>query len=468
MLKASVIIPVRNRSAILVESLRTIARQSCRAADYEVVVIDDGSTDDVAERLHGNRYPFTVIYDRIEPIAKFCPARPRNRGLSLARGDIAILLDVDMICSPQLVGRHIAAHRDEERPKAVIGYTYGFPADPVERTPEVMKPPAPHLLLKALPDLLKRDNRRWRDSREDIYVSSADLVDYPMPWQVFWTNNVSIPRKLALDIGGFDEEFVGWGIEDIEFAFRLFQRGVSFALCRDAWGIHYPHPNDHQDRRPIEMEQNCRRLIRKHPNFMLEVSTWAWEAASPMWTALEGLRLDPPRFDQHVSATTSAFLGRLRDQVFAPGPILWCGDAPNALTAVVDPAAYCWPFDNGTGDACPDRLSLLGLRTPWEDAAFAGAFVTDYWRYVPTAVLSRMVQELVRTARSIVLLYSETMRDVAGSMRLRTRQDCKAALMALPGNFLCEEHVGSGITAFLVYPSPRGMGSVLRGGRRQC
>lgn len=456
--KASVIVPTRNRATILLESLQTIARQSYPAEDYEVVVIDDGSTDETAERIHAHYYPFRLVYERLEPVERFCPARPRNRGLSLASGDVAILLDVDMLCSSQLVSQHVAAHQDDDNPRAVIGYTYGFPGDPADRTPEVMKPPPAHLVLELLPDLLEKDEQHWGDSREQIYASSNDLADYPMPWQVFWTNNVSVPRRLALDVGGFDEEFVGWGIEDVEFAYRLFQRGTSFTLSRNAWGVHYPHANDHQDRRPAEMDLNCRRLIRKHPNLQLEVSIWAWEAARPMWNALERLRVNPPRFNQRGMETVSTFLVRVKDRAFVAGPVLWCGDAPTALTAAIDPAAYCWPFDE-TGDAGPRRLPLLGLCMPWQDATFAGAIVTDYWRCVPAAVLTRMVEELLRIARSIILLCSDMAAGVAGVVQLRTLEDCRAALTALPRQYLWEEHADSGLTAFLVHPLPRGIGS---------
>jgi hypothetical protein len=150
------------------------------------------------------------------------------------------------------------------------------------------------------------------------------------------------------------------------------------------------------------------------------------------------------------------FIGLLRDRAFAPGPILWCGDAPEALTGAVKPAAYCRPFDRAD-TASPSGLRLLGVRTPWDDGAFAGAIVTDYWRCVPAAVLTRMVQELVRAARCVLLLALTVDADAAGAMRLHTLADCRAALAALPSDYLWEEHVGSSCAAFLIYPFPHGM-----------
>jgi glycosyltransferase involved in cell wall biosynthesis len=333
------------------ESLKTIARQSYPTEECEVVVVDDGSTDETVIQIHANHYPFRLVFARLDAVEKFCPARPRNQGLSLASGEIVIFLDADILCSSELISQHVAAHEQNDKPRAVIGYTYGFPADPADRTPEAMNPPPPHLLLEMLPSLITADPQHWGDSREQIYASSRDLIDHPMPWQVFWTNNVSLPRRLALDIGGFDEEFTGWGIEDIEFAYRLFQCGVVFTLSRKAWGVHYPHRDHDLNKRSLEMEINCRRLIRKHPNLKLEVSVWAWESAGPIWTALEGLRLSSVCFDSKGLETTSALLGQLKMQAFVPGPILWCGDAPEALTAALSPAVCCWPSD-GIGDAC--------------------------------------------------------------------------------------------------------------------
>src|SRR5688500_18152413 len=131
---ASVIIPCRNRTGILSETLRTLALQSCPAGTFEVVVVDHGSTDDVAAQVRGTSYPFELRHVRLESDGRFCPARPRNAGLAHGRGELAILLDVDVLCSPGFVIAHISTHRETSHPRAVIGYTYGFPADPARRT----------------------------------------------------------------------------------------------------------------------------------------------------------------------------------------------------------------------------------------------------------------------------------------------------------------------------------------------
>jgi validoxylamine A glucosyltransferase len=264
MLKASVIIPARNRARVLSAVLDSLGRQSVSPRDYEVVVVDDGSTDGTRERLQRRADPFPLIVERLEGGRGFCPSRPRNRGLEVASGEVAIFLDADVLAGPELVARHLEQH--ERCPgAAVIGYTYGYALDAVNRTPDVLGRILPQSLISRLGQNLRRRPDLWCDGREACYRETADLADHPAPWRKFWTNNVSVPRRAALEVGGFDEAFVGWGGEDLEFAYRLHRYGLAFQLARRAWGCHCPHPIPSVSVNEADHARNRRLLIRKHP-----------------------------------------------------------------------------------------------------------------------------------------------------------------------------------------------------------
>ncbi len=99
--EVSVVIPTYNRRAMLREAIDSVLAQSATA--FELIVIDDGSTDGTAEHL-------TRLADRIriEPIKHSGPAAARNRGVELARAPLIAFLDSDDLWSPTKLERQLA------------------------------------------------------------------------------------------------------------------------------------------------------------------------------------------------------------------------------------------------------------------------------------------------------------------------------------------------------------------------
>ena len=92
--KMSVIVPVFNTGAVIDELVRSLEGQSMPASDFEVIFVDDGSTDGTAEHLDAlaqTRPNFIVTHI---PNSGW-PGTPRNVGLELARGDYVAFVDHD-------------------------------------------------------------------------------------------------------------------------------------------------------------------------------------------------------------------------------------------------------------------------------------------------------------------------------------------------------------------------------------
>ena len=83
----SVIIPTFNRSKLVVNAIRSVLRQTYR--DYELIVVDDGSTDDTPRRSSRTWIASDMCINRILE-----RARHKNRGVQLARGKWISILDV--------------------------------------------------------------------------------------------------------------------------------------------------------------------------------------------------------------------------------------------------------------------------------------------------------------------------------------------------------------------------------------
>ena len=96
----SVVIPTFNRSPVLKRAIESVLAQSF--LDYEILVMDDGSTDDtqaVVESFHDQR----ICYYWAENSGG--PATPRNRGIDAARADWICFLDADDLWYPDKLER---------------------------------------------------------------------------------------------------------------------------------------------------------------------------------------------------------------------------------------------------------------------------------------------------------------------------------------------------------------------------
>jgi glycosyltransferase involved in cell wall biosynthesis len=100
----SVIIPTFNRSALLAETVRSVLAQTY--TNLEVLVVDDGSTDDTAATVQGLGDP-RVSYHRQPHAGR--PAPGRNLGLRAARGELVAFLDDDDLWEPVMLERAVAA-----------------------------------------------------------------------------------------------------------------------------------------------------------------------------------------------------------------------------------------------------------------------------------------------------------------------------------------------------------------------
>lgn len=104
----SVIICTRNRADEIINCLPEVALQAREFSDVEVVVVDNGSTDNtketVAELSKKHDYPFRYVF---EPIAGLCQAR--NRGRAEAKGKVLSYIDDDLIIEKNWI-KHIRNH----------------------------------------------------------------------------------------------------------------------------------------------------------------------------------------------------------------------------------------------------------------------------------------------------------------------------------------------------------------------
>ena len=211
----SVIIPTFNRWPILAETLGALGRQTMR--EFDVIVVDDGSTDGTWEALEAwqREHPGVAVKAIRQPNLK--PGRARNRGLREATGDLVLFLGDDIIPEPDLLAQHLTKHRAVGETIGVLGFTDW------DRTRMRVTP----FLEFVNSDGAQFAYGHFRDGR-DIYFTG------------FYTSNISLPRWV-LGEEPFHPAFTFVDWEDIELGYRLSLRGLRLIYHAAARATHC-HP----------------------------------------------------------------------------------------------------------------------------------------------------------------------------------------------------------------------------------
>ena len=256
--RCSVVIPTYNRMELLSCTLDCLARQDLSAESFEVLVVDDGSSDGTARFVRGYCGPLNVRYF-FQPDEGYRVAAARNIGIDNAEADVCVFLDSGVLAHSGCLRAHLS-HHGGDHPTAVAGYVYCFDhgdedAEEMRRQLKFDDPDATMAALNA--------EGRWLDIRERFYTRYPDMNAAPAPWLMYWTCNVSAPTDLLREVGGFDESFRGWGGEDVELAYRLHERGAVFCSDRSAAALHYPHPKSREHNHQVA-RGNYAYMIKKH------------------------------------------------------------------------------------------------------------------------------------------------------------------------------------------------------------
>jgi len=207
----SVVIPVYNRTGLLQRTLAGLAAQT--VAPHEVVVVDDGSDEDVAAAVGEMDLPFPHRVLRQDRDG-YGAGRARNRAAAAATGEVVLFVDADCLPSPHLVKRHAEWHGRGEGVVVVGARRY---ADTSAITLDDLRDGV---------EIATTDDREdWRDT---LLRRTLSLRHGNEAYRTFLSGNVSLRRTDFAESGGFDETFTAWGGEDTELGWRLFDAGLAF------------------------------------------------------------------------------------------------------------------------------------------------------------------------------------------------------------------------------------------------
>src|SRR2546428_11423810 len=205
MSKVSVVIPTKNRCTLLAAAIDRVESQTVPKSDYEVIVIDNDSTDDTRQVLEQKSRTYSNL--KFGTQEKPGAAATRNAGLRLATGDLILFIDDDVQAEPGLIQAHLDCHRNHANASVIgaVSMPWGDTSDPFHR--------------------YLRDHRILNP-----YTPSKGPIDF----SYYHTCNVSTPTQSLLHVGCFNESFNIYGMEHIGLGYRLQRAGRPTRFSPDA------------------------------------------------------------------------------------------------------------------------------------------------------------------------------------------------------------------------------------------
>lgn len=223
----SVVIPAYNNKEYLSRVVQALAHQKVTGAAYEVIVVDDGSSDGTSEHLlHLIKKQcapknFTLLYyprakERKMGDFQFRAGRARSIGVKYAKGGVLAFLDSDILIPPNYIQHLHELHAEHGHDVVQVQRLY--------LKKEASRSLQSYGAINGRKDVFHPEGGYWRAFFED----SRAWPEIPNYWKYACTYGLSVRTSFYQKVGGFRRAFNSYGFEDTELGYRLVKAGARF------------------------------------------------------------------------------------------------------------------------------------------------------------------------------------------------------------------------------------------------
>jgi len=356
-LRASVIIPAFDNEKILEAVLAGLAKQTYPNDLIEIIVADDGSNPPLDPRLPDH---LSVVIER-QGDEGFRLAAARNLGAHKAAGEVLVFLDSDMVPEREWLFEHMRLHHNCFW---VLGCGFRRHVEGRSITWSDVEG------ADRVPDLFSGDEIREPRFILDYWADHEDgRKDSSSVWRVTSGGNLSISAEAFWAVGGFDERFCGWGGEDNDLGYRVYQRGAMVVPVRTAmawhvgWGTYDSEAMDDSRRRSREV------LATRIPDGSLPTLGGIQPIVPELWIrVLADDREYSDLKDLAVSALSAGTSAVISFEFSEPSPVM---ETARTVFAADSRIAVGGP-DAGLDDWAYAPVALHTAETTWESAQLDG------------------------------------------------------------------------------------------------
>jgi glycosyltransferase involved in cell wall biosynthesis len=321
----SLVIKAYNKCELFQFGIASLKNQSYDMEKFEVVLVDDGSTDKLIPMITRHSLPFQfklVIFPR-----NMGRAAAWNGGIKAAEGDIVILADADCVFPKEFIANHVKYHNRE---RVVVSgaanyfplYTYMYPEFTIKQKEKALRViKSDDIIRNRVLSILEQNKnlagfpiatlediaqanfakycvREWPGLFKHICEEYGEnLANFHGKWMAFiGLYSISVRRKHLLEIGMIDESFYEYGLEDWELGYRFYKEGYDFLCPHDVYDYHQEHPRN--QRKVLEGNIiNYDIFRKKHPDMQIKLfslslgdwSNWDTDNLGRLYTEVEGL-----------------------------------------------------------------------------------------------------------------------------------------------------------------------------------
>lgn len=284
----SIITSTYNKAQYLELTLAAFTIQTYK--EFELVIVDDGSSDNTEEIVHEYDKILKIVYVKQENCGI---AAARNKALQLASGKYIIVIDDDRIPNPEFVLTH-KKNLDKGDKIVCIGkqclvmpfYANGLSFE----FKDEMK------IYNLYPELLSLESKQIITEKEIVtdfynainkcYLSvtgnskllesyGEDLKGMFMAWSRAYGGNIAFDRSLCMRQPEYDTNYKGYGFEDVDFSYQFYLQEYKFCFCKDAVNYHQEHLRKKNEVK--EQYKNFAYFCKKFPHLEVALMKMDWD-----------------------------------------------------------------------------------------------------------------------------------------------------------------------------------------------